>query len=113
MTLQDWLLGVGVGKFTGWAPTYLQLGMMEVHNVLLKISGEYGIFGFIISFLIVMKGLYQKKGLHSFGPMQYVQLVYLIVSMVHPDLMFTAINTSIVYIVCYGMSQRKTSITYK
>jgi hypothetical protein len=113
MALQDWLLGVGVGKFTGWAPAYLQLGMMEVHNVLLKISGEYGIFGFIISFLIVMMGLCQKKGLHSFGPMQYVQLVYLIVSMVHPDLMFTAINTSIVYIVCYGMSQRKISITYK
>lgn len=96
--------GVGLGSFVGWAPTYPELGIMEVHNVFLKILGEYGVFGFIAAIFLTVWPVacrpvdgWQLLAL-------YVQSIYFVVAMVHPDLMLTAINLSLVYLSWYAYS---------
>lgn len=96
--------GVGLGNFVGWAPTYPELGIMEVHNVFLKILGEYGVFGFLAAvFLTVWPVAYRPANDMQLLAL-YVQSIYFVVAMVHPDLMLTAINLSLVYLSCYAYS---------
>jgi O-antigen ligase len=104
LNLKDMMMGMGLGNFVGWAPTYPELGMMEVHNVMLKILGEYGIFGFFSAlFLVFWPFAYRPAdGRHLLA--LYLQSVYVVVAMVHPDLMMTAVNISLVYFACYADS---------
>lgn len=97
LDLNGFLFGVGVGNFMGWAPTYPALGMMEVHNVFLKILGEYGVIGFMTILLWLVPPVLHRAGRVQ-STAKYLQLIYFIVAMVHPDLMVTAINTSLIYL---------------
>jgi hypothetical protein len=98
------LFGMGLGNFVGWAPTYPELGIMEVHNVLLKILGEYGIFGFLSALLLVFWPFAHRPGEGRNVLPLFLQSIYVLVSMVHPDLMMTAVNVSLVYFACYAYS---------
>lgn len=100
----DYWFGAGLGNFSGWAPTYPELGITEVHNVFLKILGEYGVFGFLAAvFLTAWPVAYRPANVMVLLAL-YVQSIYFVVAMVHPDLMLTAINPSLVYLSCYAYS---------
>lgn len=105
MNIKDYLFGVGLGQFVGWAPTYPELGVVEVHNVLLKTFGEFGIFGFLtLSALVALSILRRPIKSTAYQHALVIQLVYLIMAMLHPDLMFTAINVSFVYLALYAIT---------
>jgi hypothetical protein len=99
---RGFLLGIGLGNFVGYAPTYPELGIVEVHNVFLKIFGEYGVFGFLIFTLTTLIPIARRNIVGIKGIALYLQLIYFLVAMVHPDLMMTAINVSFVYFSCYA-----------
>jgi hypothetical protein len=100
----DYWFGVGLGNFVGWAPTYPELGLMEVHNVLLKLLGEYGIFGFLTAAILTLWPFAYRPANGMQKLALSVQCIYFIVAMVHPDLMLTAINVSLVYLCFYAYS---------
>ncbi len=104
LSLKGLLLGMGLGNFVGWAPTYPGLGIMEVHNVLLKILGEYGIFGFLSALFLVFWPFAYRPAAERHLLALYLQSIYVVVAMVHPDLMMTAVNVSLVYFACYAYS---------
>ena len=104
--LIDLLFGLGGGEFKGVIPRYPHLGLYDVHNIYLKMLGEYGVFAFIFLSVIVMNGIHAA---YRFGRKYdnwnffVVQLIYLMISMLHPDLLVTAVSTSLVYIFTYAM----------
>ena len=112
LDMKGYIWGVGIGNFMGWAPTYPELGMVEVHNVFLKVLGEFGIFGFVIFLLLVVPPVTRRGGAEK-SAVRYLQLVYIAVAMVHPDLLMTAINTSIVYLSCFAASLGTASLKNK
>jgi hypothetical protein len=107
MDLKDYFLGVGLGQFVGWAPTYPELGIVEVHNVLLKTLGEFGIAGFATLTALVMLSIFRRPlQTEAYRGAILIQFVYLVMAMLHPDLMFTAINVSFVYLALYATTIR-------
>ena len=103
MGFEDYFLGVGFGQFVGWAPTYPELGFVEVHNVLLKTLGEFGIAGFVTLTALVILSIFRPPlQTEAYRGAILIQCVYLIMAMLHPDLMFTAINVSFVYLAIYA-----------
>ncbi len=98
LDLDGYLFGVGAGDFMGWVPTYPGLGMMEVHNVFLKVFGEYGILGFLTLVVWLVPPMLRRAENELQSTAKYLQLIYFIVAMLHPDLMVTAINTSLLYL---------------
>lgn len=109
-SLINFLFGLGGGEFKGSIPRYPHLGLYDVHNVYLKMLGEYGVFAFISLSTIVLSGI---RAAYRFGResgswnLFVVQLVYLMMSMLHPDLLLTAVGTSLVYIFTYAMASNK------
>jgi hypothetical protein len=109
MNSKDYFLGVGLGQFVGWAPTYPELGIVEVHNVLLKTLGEFGIIGFVTLTALVMLSFFRPLlQTEAYRGAILIQFVYLIMAMLHPDLMFTAINVSLVYLALYATTLKPT-----
>ncbi|AOF84226.1 O-antigen ligase like membrane family protein [Hydrogenophaga sp. RAC07] len=109
MNFKDYVLGVGLGQFVGWAPTYPELGIVEVHNVLLKTLGEFGITGFATLTALVMLPIFRRPlQTEAYRGAILIQFVYLIMAMLHPDLMFTAINVSFVYLALYATTLKPT-----
>lgn len=103
MGFEDYFLGVGFGQFVDWAPTYPELGFVEVHNVLLKTLGEFGISGFATLTALVILSIFRPPlQTEEYRGAILIQFVYLIMAMLHPDLMFTAINVSFVYLALYA-----------
>jgi hypothetical protein len=98
LDLGGFLFGVGIGEFRGWIPIYPALGMIEVHNVFLKVLGEFGILGFITILVWLIPPVLRQAEDELHSTAKYLQLIYFIVAMVHPDLMVTAINTSFLYL---------------
>lgn len=98
----DFWAGVGLGNFLGWAPAYPALGELEVHNVLLKVLGEVGVFGFILAFIICTLPVFVKPKNDEQKNSIFVLFAYFAVSMVHPDLMLTAVNLSFVYLCSFA-----------
>jgi hypothetical protein len=113
LDFRGYLVGVGIGNFLGFAPSYPNLGSLEVHNVFLKIFGEYGISGFISATALSLLPAFSKstrvEGMHFLN----VLFVYLVVSMLHPDLMLTAINLSFVYLSAYAQAMSTRYIVQK
>jgi hypothetical protein len=109
MSSKDYLLGVGLGRFVGWAPTYPELGIVEVHNVLLKTLGEFGIIGFVtLTALLILSIVRPPIPTEVYRGAILIQLAYLVMAMLHPDLMFTAINVSLVYLALYATTLKST-----
>lgn len=104
LDLNGFVFGVGVGEFMGWVPTYPGLGMMEVHNVFLKVLGEYGVLGFLTILVWLVPPVLRRAENELQSTAKYLQLIYFIVAMVHPDLMVTAINTSLFYLALLAIS---------
>jgi len=110
ISFNDLLFGVGLGNFKGGIPRYPHLGLYDVHNVYLKMFGEYGVFAFFTLSAIVLNGL---RHAYAFGVRRenwdlfVVQLLYVGMSMFHPDLLLTAIGTSLVYMFSYAMASRE------
>lgn len=107
VNLKDLILGVGIGNFQGWIPRYPHLNKFEVHNVFLRMLGEMGVFSLIVFVLIVLKGFWRSflSGLSSKDwDFFAVQLIYILIAMLHPDLLLTAVGTSIVYMYVYALS---------
>jgi len=108
--LGDLLLGVGAGNFKGAISRYPHLGLYDVHNVYLKMLGEYGVFAFVALLVIVLNGI---RHAYSYGlrtgvwDFFVVQSLYVAISMFHPDLLLTAIGTSLIYIFSYALVIRK------
>ena len=108
--LVDLLFGLGAGEFKGAIPRYPHLGLYDVHNVFLKMLGEYGVFAFISLSAIVMSGIHAAYRCGSKGgnwDIFVVQLIYLLMSMLHPDLLLTAVSTSLIYIFTYAMASNE------
>lgn len=104
LSIKDFLLGKGLGNFVGWAPAYPQLGIIEVHSVLLKILGEYGVFGFLSAlFLVIWPFTNRPRNERHFLAL-YLLAIYFVVATLHPDLMITAVNVSLIYLACYAYS---------
>lgn len=104
LDLRGLWFGVGLGNFVGWAPTYPELGTMEVHNVFLKILGEYGVLGFLVFLAISLLPTAHRNETEVHRSAKLVQFCCLIVAMIQPDLMLTAINLSFVYLAGYAVS---------
>ena len=108
--LIDLLFGLGGGEFKGSIPRYPHLGLYDVHNVYLKMLGEYGVFAFVALLVIVLNGI---RHAYSYGlrtgvwDFFVVQSLYVAISMFHPDLLLTAIGTSLIYIFSYALVIRK------
>lgn len=108
--LIDLLFGLGGGAFKGSIPRYPHLGLYDVHNVYLKMLGEYGVFAFISLSAIVMNGVHaayrcgRKSGNWNIF---VVQLIYLLISMLHPDLLLTNVSISLIYIFTYAMASNE------
>jgi O-Antigen ligase len=108
--LVDLLFGLGGGEFKGEIPRYPHLGLYDVHNIFLKMLGEYGVFAFISLSAIVMNGVYAAYRCGRKGGnwnVFVVQLIYLLMSMLHPDLLLTAVSTSLIYIFTYAMASNE------
>lgn len=102
LDLSDFWAGVGLGNFLGWAPEYPALGKLEVHNVLLKVLGEVGVFGFFLAFIIcTLPAFVKPKNVEQKNSI-FVLFAYFAVSLVHPDLMLTAVNLSFVYLCSFA-----------
>lgn len=104
LDLQGFLFGIGLGNFVGSVPTYPELGIVEVHNVFLKVLGEYGIFGFFVFMLLVVWPITSKPKNKTQSIAIYLQLTYFLIAMLHPDLLLTAVNLSFVYLSCLVIS---------
>ena len=111
--LIDLLFGLGGGEFKGSIPRYPHLGLYDVHNVYLKMLGEYGVLAFIFLSAIVMNGVHaayrcgRKSGNWNIF---VVQLIYVLMSMLHPDLLLTNVSISLIYIFTYAMASNEAKL---
>ncbi len=92
------LAGVGVMNFKGAA-----IGeFWDVHNIYVRALGELGIFGFIS--LVILLLLPYRRG-RSRSRTYYAKAFcagFLILGMVHPELLTTAISTCMIYWLAYA-----------
>jgi O-Antigen ligase len=110
--VNDLITGVGAGNFQGWIPRYPHLKKFEVHNVFLRMLGEFGVVAFLVLLFIVIKGAWRafQHGVRA-GSWDFfaLHLIYISIAMLHPDMLLTAVSTSLVYMYVYAMSIKEIS----
>lgn len=92
------VLGKGAMNFKGWAIGY----QWDVHNIYIRALGEMGVIGLaVLVALLFMPFRIQTRQPDVVAAKVYCG-IFLVVGMVHPDLLVTAISTCMIFWLCYA-----------
>lgn len=100
------LLGVGVGNFKGWAIG----GYWQVHNIYIRTLGEFGVAGLVVLVYILTRPFVVHRGALWKEPRAAFVAVCLLVGMLHPDFLLTAVGTCMIYWLCVASMVREASV---
>lgn len=99
---QTLLVGKGVMNFKGWAIGY----PWDVHNIYIRALGETGVMGLAaLVALLFLPFRTQARQADIVAAKVYCG-IFLMVGMVHPDLLTTAISTSMIFWLSYAEALR-------
>ncbi|MBT0962319.1 hypothetical protein [Denitromonas iodatirespirans] len=100
------LSGVGVGNFKGWAIG----GYWQVHNIYIRTLGEFGVAGLVVLVYILTRPFMVHRGVVWKDPRLAFVAVCMVVGMLHPDFLLTAIGTCMIYWLCFASMIREASV---
>ena len=107
LRLGDFFIGKGFGNFKVDTSNLLRFGaQMDVHNILIRVLGEFGLLGLILLILLLLQPFFgvsinRNPSARPLNAYFFALLVYILVGMTQPAFIFYMISPCLLFWVLY------------